>query len=236
MKALLPLTTLLVLASMGAAGCSSFGLSDSDSRQVLLADSPKAERHHRRGVRLTKAGKFQQAEAAFHKALIANADFGPAHNNLGLLFYNRGDLYSAAKSFEQAMRLLPERAEPINNLAMTLEGGGRYQDAIELYEAARSMEPENAEFLANLVRARIRHGVVDFRVQQELEELAFLDVRPDWRAFAQRRLTMMSRVTDRGPDEIDTNPLNDAEDRPEELPTPALHAPLRTPSAFLAEE
>ena len=228
MKAALQLTTLLLLALIGLAGCSSFGFLDSDSRTILLGDGSRAERQHRRGVRLTKAGKFEEAELAFHNAVIANADFGPAHNNLGLLFYKQGDLYSAAKSFEQAMRLLPERAEPINNLAMTLEGGGKFMDAIELYEAARAMEPENAEYLANLVRARLRHGDVDFRVQQELEELAFIEVRPDWRSFAQRQLTMMARVTDTGPAEVDTNPSEQSDGEPEELPAPPLNGPTIT--------
>lgn len=214
--------TVVVAAGMG---CSSLDFSDTEfSRDILRRERPSAARHLRRGVKLLKSGHLERAETAFDEALLLDENLGAAHNNLGRLYFERGDLLAAMNAFQRATELLPRRAEPLNNLAMTFEESGRYLEAIELYEGARALEPENPEFLGNLIRTRLRQGVVDYRLQQELGELILIETRPEWRAFAKRQLTMMSRATDRGPSRVESA-IGGEEEVLEELPEQELPDP-----------
>ena len=220
-----------MLAVVGAVGCNALELSNGAFMpEAKPGDEQRAERLHQRGVQLVKQGRLEKAEAAFHNALLSDESHGPAHNNIGLLYYGKGDLYSAAWSFERAIESLPERPEPVNNLGMTLEAAGRLHEAVEMYQTAWSLEPSNPEFLGNLVRAKLRRGDRDYSVLEELQELVFIETRPEWRVFAQQQLTMLSRVTEDDLEDLDaTDRPNGAtnEGEAEAIPVPA---PLSAPS------
>ncbi len=226
---------LLVLASLDAAGCHALNQSDTDLISAVEdSDSQKAEHLHHRGVAFLKQGKPAKAEIAFHNAIIADESFGPALNNIGLLYYDKGDLYSAAWSFERAMASMPNRPEPTNNLGMTLEAAGRFDEAIEMYQTAWSQEATNPEFLGNLVRAKLRRGDRDYEIFEELQELIFLETRPEWRAFAQHQLTMLLRFTDPGPQDVRPSRDEGTSRDLELLPTPTPLYPPGNPEPIEA--
>jgi Flp pilus assembly protein TadD len=221
------LSLLPLVAIVGVVGCSVLGPSDVDFiAAVDGGDRQKAERLHRRGVRFSKQGKPDKAEVAFHNALVADESYGPALNNIGRLYYEKGDLYSAAWSFERAMKSLPERPEPANNLGMTFEKAGRFDEAIQMYEIAWGLEQSNPEFLGNLVRTKLRRGDGDYSIFEELQELVFIETRPEWRVFAQQQLTMLLRANETEPGELSTDGADEAADAMEMLPAPIYGAPL----------
>lgn len=216
---------LSLLAAGLTVGCSALDLSSGETLSLGEARGERAaERLHRRGVRFVKEGRLEKAETAFHNALLSDDSFGPAHNNMGLLYYRKGDLYSAAWSFERAIESLPESPEPVNNLGLTYEAADRLHEAVEMYQSAWALDPSNPEFLGNLVRAKLRRGDRDYSVFQELQELVFIETRPEWRVFAQHQLAMLFRPPQDEVDDLDPDSANEVEVPTEEgelIPAPA---------------
>jgi hypothetical protein len=68
---------------------------------------------------------------------------------------------------------------------------GRLEDAIAMYYTAHELEPTNPEYLGNLTRARIRRGDRDEMLRHELQQLLFIDARPDWIDWAEDQLALV---------------------------------------------
>ena len=225
---------LLLLATCGLSGCSTFARNTEIVQLDLSQDTQRAMKLTRGGIRHYHNGHVKKAEAEFEKAIAADETYGPAHNNLGLLYFDQRDLYLAAWAFERAAEFMPERAEPVNNLGMTYEAAGRLEQAIEMFYTAHEIEPTNPEYLGNLTRARMRRGDRDEALVFQLRELLFLERRPDWVAWAEDQLALTLRQealeadggSANGEDAGEENAIDEDNGTPELLPpTPSDAAP-----------
>ena len=151
-------------------------------------DTVKAKQLNEKGIEALSRGKREKAEEFFKEALVCDIDFGPAHNNLGRIYYEQGNNYLAAWEFEYAIKVMPGRYEGYNNLGMVLEQVGKLDLAITAYESAWKLAPANAEVLGNLCRARWRQDNNDPALAHLLEQLVFVETRPEWVHWAQERL------------------------------------------------
>ena len=215
-----------------------------DLNYKTVLDSPNrdqraAQAKIERAMEFYEQGNLERAEPLLQEALLADVTSGPAHNALGKLYFDQQKFYLAAWEFEYVINLMPERPEPHNNLGLVMEAVGKLDEAIQSYQTALEIEPDNPDYLGNSVRARLRRGERDLFVRQQLEQLIFIDSRPDWVAWANERLAL---------DEFDTNELNGTPlpnvpsretpparfpgDQQEALPPPAsssLQIPLEAP-------
>lgn len=189
------------LTLVSGAGCASL----QDGQEYLIRvqagrDPVKAARLTLLGVTAMNKGHRDRAADKFRAAINADRTYGPAHNNLGLLHYEQGSLYQAVLEFEQAMELMPQDPDVYYNLALALESAGRVHEAMDLYWQALEMDPINPNYLGNLVRLRIRMGEEDSDLIVQLQDLALIETRPDWRRWADRQLALFKNdALDRGP-------------------------------------
>ncbi len=191
------LLLLVSCALVSLAGCSLLVQHEPTTVQVSLLgplshkDVSEAEKLLCSAEGLVDLGHIDKAELRLTQAIRLNPALGPAHNNLGLILYERRELYEAAHAFQRAMELMPGDPLPQHNLAMTLEKGERLDQAIFHYERAHELEPDNPIFLGNLLRARLARGDLTDDVVDMLQDLIFLDTRPDWVEWAQDELAIM---------------------------------------------
>ena len=154
---------------------------------------PKAaQKHNLAGLELLEQDNLDQAEKAFQKALEADVMFGPAHNNLGQVYYAKRLYYKAAWEYQYAIQLMPNTPEPKYNLGLVYEAVGKLDDAITQYDIAQRSEPDNPIFIGNNVRTRIKRGDDDDQVKALLSELLLKDTRPEWIAWAEEKLALLS--------------------------------------------
>lgn len=155
----------------------------------LTADTERARELNDKAIRLIEKVHLDRARHAVDEALIADVNFAPAHNTLGQIHFQQGNFYLAAWEFEFAIRLNPNLGEFHNNLGLVYEAAGRFPQAIEQFSMAHQLDPEDYQFVSNLARARIRHGERNSETRQLLEQVVFLDPRPDWKDWARQQLT-----------------------------------------------
>ncbi|MEM8734783.1 MAG: tetratricopeptide repeat protein [Planctomycetota bacterium] len=156
---------------------------------------------YERATHALRKGKTAKALSLLTSIAEANPSHGPALNNLGLIYYEKRQLPLAAAHFSRASELMPSNPTPLNNLGMAYEAGGKVDDALACYEQAHALSPASPLYLGNLVRLKIRLGIVDDLVIAQLEELAFVDDRPDWIDWADEQLAIhFNPSLDRGGD------------------------------------
>jgi len=151
-------------------------------------DPDAAAKLNKHGVDALSKGKFEKAEKLFKESLIKDVDFGPAHNNLGRLYFDQGQNYLAAWEFEYATKVMPRRSEPYNNLGMVMERVDKLEQAIDAYEMANMLSPHHPEIVGNLARAWWCHDKTNWRTRDLLEQLVFVDCRPDWVSWAKEQI------------------------------------------------
>jgi Tfp pilus assembly protein PilF len=177
-----------------ASGCALLDeQSDLDYKTVVESpnrDRRSAEEKYERAMAVYERGDLDRAERLLQEALTDDVTYGPAHNALGKLYFDQGKYYLAAWEFQYVINLMPERPEPHNNLGLVMEAVGKLEDAIASYSTAVELAPENPVYLGNCVRAYHRNGNRDQFVRYQLEQLIFLDSRPDWVAWANERLAL----------------------------------------------
>jgi len=177
-----------------ACGCASDGTKK--NKQInyeTIKANPKrdpdaAAKLNRQGVDALSKGKFERAEKLFKDALVKDVDYGPAHNNLGRLYFDQGKNYLAAWEFEYATKVMPRRGEPYNNLGMVMERVDKMEQAIDAYEIANMLCPNHPEIVGNLARAWWTHDKTNVRTRDLLNQLVFVDCRPDWVAWAKEQI------------------------------------------------
>jgi tetratricopeptide (TPR) repeat protein len=126
------------------------------------------------GVRALKAGKLDEAEAAFRAVLEAGAGLAQVHNNLGIVYQQGGRHERAITEFRAAVRLDPDYAAPQILLGASLLALGRVEDARPPLEQAVKMVPRQALARLQLVRVLEQlgdwNGAVDqYRVLRQLK-------------------------------------------------------------------
>jgi Tfp pilus assembly protein PilF len=112
------------------------------------------------GVISQKAGRWEQAIAAYEKALALNPRHADAHMNLGNVLRDRGRLQEAIESYRRAEALSPSHPEIHNNLAVALQESGRTDEAIASFRRALTLKPTHVEALNNLGLALMEAGTL----------------------------------------------------------------------------
>jgi len=194
------LLAVIALTQTGCAAWTPFWKKPKVNYQTVQAnphrDTELAEQKTADAVRLMEKGKLEKADAALQEALVADVRFGPAHNNLGTVYFRQRKYYLAAWEYEYAIRLMPDRAEPYNNLGLVYDAAEKPDRAIEMFEAARQLDARNPEYLANLTRALVRRDGPSAAARSLLEELLFLETRPEWTCWAREQLALGKHPTD----------------------------------------
>lgn len=88
---------------------------------------------------LERAGRLQEAAAAYSAMLSRWPDNYAALMGLGNVHYKMGDLQPSKRAFRRAITAQPDRAEAWNNLAYVLAAEGRREEAIRAAQKAISL-------------------------------------------------------------------------------------------------
>jgi tetratricopeptide (TPR) repeat protein len=99
--------------------------------------------HHR-------AGRLDQAIAAYQQALALAPDEADIHNNLAMAMRQRGRLTEAITEYQTAIKLNPDMAEVHNNLGIALKDVGQIDAAIAAYRRALALKNDMAGAWHNL--------------------------------------------------------------------------------------
>ena len=99
--------------------------------QILLTDAlhTLASFVTVQGDQARRAGKFQQAAAAYRYAIQMESGYAKAHNGLGLLYFSQGEYATAITHFNMALRRLEKQRQIRFNKALALLKLGRTTEA-----------------------------------------------------------------------------------------------------------
>jgi len=102
------------------------------------------------GLELAKAGRHEEAIAAFEKALEANLSYSEAYNNLGAVYRELLQNSDAIENFTKSLELNPNNAKAAFSLAMLYRAKKRSLQAIDYYRQAIAAQPDFLEAYNNL--------------------------------------------------------------------------------------
>jgi len=95
-------------------------------------------------VELTKAGKYDEAEALFNELKEPMADVPELYQNLGYLYAQKKDWPKAEESYLKALELKPGDAAITTGLSKVYEESGQTDKALALVSKAAEANPEDA--------------------------------------------------------------------------------------------
>lgn len=113
---------------------------------------------------LQRAGRFDEAIAAFAAALELDPDSATAHYDLGVTYDRLGRGEEAVAAYERSLELQPEglqAAQALNNLGAMAQDAGDLERAGTLFERAVDTAPRHLESLYNLAQIRASRGELD---------------------------------------------------------------------------
>ncbi len=123
----------------------------------LYAVSDKAKEFFNQGVTASKAGKTDDAIAAYKQAIDADAGYFDAYMNLGALQFQKGLYDDAVRSFRTASEKDPKSVDALVNIAQVEFKKRAYIESETAYKAAIALDPNNAKLhrsLANVYFSR----------------------------------------------------------------------------------
>jgi tetratricopeptide (TPR) repeat protein len=103
------------------------------SALAIKPDYPVAA--YNQGNTLARAGRFDDAAAAYRHALALDAKFVRAWHNLALVERARGNTAGWVDALESAAAVAPKSAVVESDLGEALLAAGRYEDAVKAYDA-----------------------------------------------------------------------------------------------------
>jgi tetratricopeptide (TPR) repeat protein len=126
------------------------------------------------GVASLKAGKLDEAEAAFRRVIDGGAGGAYVHNNLGVVYQQRGQHAKAAAEFREAIRLDGADPAPRILLGESLLALGRTAEAQAELRKAVQIAPREPLARIELARAHQSAGdwkgaVEDYRVLVQID-------------------------------------------------------------------
>jgi Flp pilus assembly protein TadD len=113
-----------------------------------------AIQHHR-------AGRLDEAIAAYERAIAMEPGSAELHNNLGMALRQRGRFEVAIGHYQKAIALRPDLAEVYNNLGIALRDTGQIDQAISAHRQAVKLKGSLAGAWHNLGIALIQKGQFD---------------------------------------------------------------------------
>jgi len=108
---------------------------------------------------LQRAGKLDEAEAAYKEILVKNPSIPEVHRNLGLLYGQKKDWASAEAAYQKALELRPGYSAASTGLARVYLESGQKDKAFETMKQAAASNETDAEAQFNL-------GVFHLNAQQ----------------------------------------------------------------------
>ena len=141
----------------------------------LRSDDPATA--HKAAEALRKAGRYDEAMAAYRDAMRIDPDFAPAHVGMGAALFDRQRHADALESLDRAITLRmddPTAATAHYLAGRTLQGLERMAEAAVHFETAIEHDPEHAEALDHLALWRFGQREYEaaldlYRVQATLE-------------------------------------------------------------------
>ncbi|MDP6438969.1 MAG: tetratricopeptide repeat protein [Candidatus Brocadiia bacterium] len=103
----------------------------------------KADRAHRRALRLAQRFRFEEALPSFQQAVEGLGDDGRLRTNYGLALAESGQPEAAVEALEKAMVLEPESAVHPMNLGLVHLDEGRVEGARGSLRRSLEIDPEN---------------------------------------------------------------------------------------------
>lgn len=117
---------------------------------------------NRKGIRLTDAGKYDEAISVFGEAIALGADMAGLYFNRAEARRHAGDIEGATLDLETAARLEPGEADYPHAQGMLAYESDDYVQAIGFYEKALALDAANAQAWNDL-------GVIRFRQSEYAE-------------------------------------------------------------------
>lgn len=128
------------------------------ARLASTQDAATPETLFQKGVAALKAGRLDEAEAAFRRVLQEGGQEAYVHNNLAIVFQQQGRHREAVAACREAIRLDPRYAAPRIVLGGSLLALGRAAEAAAALEAAVKLLPKERLAREQLARAYERAG------------------------------------------------------------------------------
>jgi protein O-GlcNAc transferase len=120
------------------------------------------------GLGLHRAGRLDQAEAAYRQVLRADAGNFPALHMLGFLKAQQGRYDDAITLLNKALKKNPRDAAALGHYAHALMAAQRLGEALAAFDRVLAVQPNNFEALYN-------RGVILSQMQRPAEAIAALD-------------------------------------------------------------
>lgn len=114
----------------------------------------------RKGSRLHRDGKLDQAIDHYRAAVDTDPNHWEARHLLGLAFFQKGNTRKALKHIMKALEQYPEYADAHSNLAMIFESTKNDALAIAHYQRALEINPKHLEAHINLGGLKYRQGEI----------------------------------------------------------------------------
>lgn len=147
------------------------------------------------GVRLARAGYFQEARIKFESAIDCDPDFGYSWHNLANVYFHEERWAEALPHFERAIKLDPSLDESYLTAGACLSHLGMYDDAIRVYDQGLAVQPENADIWFNKGYALEKL----FRIPESIAAFDHaLSIRPNDRDAAHNRKCILGGCQSQG--------------------------------------
>ncbi|HTR20180.1 MAG TPA: protein kinase [Gemmatimonadales bacterium] len=127
--------------------------SERASLKALELNPELAEAHEARGVALTVAKRYDEAQQEFERAIALNPKLYEAHYFYGRLYFLQGKLAEAARRFEEAARVRPEDFQTRMLLSGIYTSLGRPHDTTAMRRQALDIIQHHLEMYPDDARA-----------------------------------------------------------------------------------
>ncbi len=146
-----------------------------------------------RGQTAYRAGRFEEAAAAFRAALAAEPESVRARVNLGSALAGAGRREDAVAIFREAVALDPDNRAARFNLGVLLAQAGDAAGAAETLARVVELEPGDVEARLELARVRRRLGQAEQALSEAARAVGIDPARPDARLLEAQILVQLSR-------------------------------------------
>lgn len=138
-----------------------------------------AQSAYDKGVALSKAKKFSEAETAYVQATTLKPEFADAHHELGFVRFKLKRYDDSLVALNQAYTQRPGYAETSRLLGQVYEAKENWREAAKYYGEAATLQPKHAQTHFNWSRALKNSGSLDLSIKAMLNAVK---LKPEWAA------------------------------------------------------